>query len=164
MPSVSGGVLWPDQANKLFYLFGGEYPNVDELRTRDTQGFTLWFYDTIYNTWNRSASDASQARIKWPAYGAGAVTDEGVAYWYGGYLTENSDSSYRGSDFMMNNLISYDMNTRRWNNNTWDQTRRAEGSLHYIPASEGGMLVYFGGVETNRTGGQTTFVSSYLLH
>ena len=137
---------------------------MDELRTRDTQGFTLWFYDTIYNTWNRSASDASQARIKWPAYGAGTVTDEGVAYWYGGYLTENSDSSYRGSDFMMNNLISYDMNNRRWNNNTWDQTRRAEGSLHYIPASEGGMLVYFGGVETNRTGGQTTFVSSYLYH
>lgn len=104
-------------------------------------------------------SDASQARINWPAYGAGAVTDEGVAYWYGGYLTESSDSSYRGDDFTLNNLISYDMKTKRWSNNTWDQTRRAEGTLQYIPASEGGMLVYFGGVETNKTGGSVTYVS-----
>ncbi|KAF1969795.1 hypothetical protein BU23DRAFT_403088, partial [Bimuria novae-zelandiae CBS 107.79] len=162
VPSVSGGVLWPDEANKLFYLFGGEYPDADELRTPDTQGFTLWLYDTVYNTWNRSTSDASQARIKWPAFGSGTVTDDGVAYWYGGYLTEKSDSSFRGSDFMLNNLISYDMNTRRWSNNTWDQTRRAEGSLHYIPASEGGMLLYFGGVETNRTSGQVVYVSASL--
>ncbi|KAJ4346649.1 uncharacterized protein N0V89_010580 [Didymosphaeria variabile] len=164
VPSVSGGVLWPDTANKLFYLFGGEYPSTDDLRTRDTQGFTLWFYDTIYNTWNRSASDASQASINWPAFGAGTVTDEGVAYYYGGYLTEKSDSSWRGGDFMLNNLISYDMNTRRWNNNTWDQTRRAEGSLHYIPASEGGMLDYFGGVETNSTGGEITYANMRNVH
>ena len=63
MPSVSGGVLWPDTVNKVFYLFGGEYPSADELRTRDRQDFTLWLYDTIYNTWNRPASDASQASI-----------------------------------------------------------------------------------------------------
>lgn len=163
IPSVSGGVLWPDTANRLFYLFAGEYASVSALRETSPQDFTLYFYDTIYNTWNRSVSDASQASIAWPAFGAGAVTDTGTAYYYGGYLTEKSDAGWRGGDLMLNGMLSYDMGTRRWGNNTWDQTRRAEGSLVYIPASEGGMLVYFGGVEMESLGGEIVYVSGGVL-
>ncbi|KAJ4293397.1 hypothetical protein N0V90_008680 [Kalmusia sp. IMI 367209] len=158
IPSVSGGVLWPDTVNKLFYLFGGEYYETKDIPVGDAQGFTLWFFDTVYNTWNRSTSDGSQATVKWPALGAGTVTDEGVAYYYGGYLTNRSDIGWSDERFMLNNLISYDMETRRWDNNTWDETPRAEGSLHYVPASERGMLVYFGGVETNSTDGQVNYL------
>lgn len=144
VPSVSGGVLWPDSANKLFYLFGGEYDN-----TNDVQSFTtLWLYDIIYNTWNRSsASDGSLTGINWPALGAGTFTDVGVAYYYGGYLTNLSMPKWPGDRLMLNSLISFNMNTRSWQNNTYDQTPRAEGSMHFIPASDAGMLVYFGGVE-----------------
>jgi hypothetical protein len=115
---------------------------------------TLWFFDVIYNTWNRSsASDGSQTGVSWPAFGAGTVTDTGTAYYYGGYLNNRSVTKWSGESLMLNSLTSFDMNTRSWSNHTYDQTPRAEGSLHYLPASAGGMLVYFGGVETNTSGG-----------
>lgn len=152
---MSGGVLWPDSANKLFYLFGGEYDSV-----KDVQPFTtLWLYDVIYNTWNRSsASDGSLTDIHWPAFGAGTVTDTGTAYYYGGYLSDLSMSNWKGDRLMLNSLTSFNLNTRSWQNNTYDQTPRAEGSLHFIPASDGGMLVYFGGVEVND--GASSYVSA----
>lgn len=157
MPSVSGGVLWPDSTNKLFYLFGGEYDN-----TNAVQSFTtLWLYDIMYNTWNRSsASDGSLTGINWPALGAGTFTDVGVAYYYGGYLTNLSMPKWPGDRLMLNSLISFNMNTRSWQNNTYDQTPRAEGSMHFIPASDAGMLVYFGGVEMDN--GTSSYVSPIL--
>lgn len=157
VPSVSGGVLWPDTTNKLFYLFGGEYGTAD-----DVQSFTtLWLYDIIYNTWNRSsASDGSLTNIKWPTLGASTVTDTGTAYYYGGYLTNLSMPKWSGDRLMLNSLTTFNMNTRSWQNNTYDQTPRAEGSLHFIPASDSGMLVYFGGLQTNND--MTSYVSQHL--
>ncbi|KAF2831505.1 hypothetical protein CC86DRAFT_443172 [Ophiobolus disseminans] len=142
VPSVSGGALWPDTANKLFYLFGGEYSN------STVQSFTgLWFYDILNAKWDRAISDGSQARISWPAFGASAVTDEGIAYYYGGYLSNKSVSGWTGPPLMLNSLVKYDMNQKTWSNRT-DGTPRADGTLQYIPAGDRGMLVYFGGVET----------------
>ncbi|KAH6614895.1 hypothetical protein C7974DRAFT_442924 [Boeremia exigua] len=144
VPSVSGGVLWPDSTNKLFYLFGGEYDNSDNVQSFTT----LWLYDILYNTWNRSrSSDSSLTDIKWPSLGAGTVTDTGTAYYYGGYLSNLSMPKWSGDRLMLNSLTSFDMDTRTWKNSTHDQTPRAEGSLHFIPASDTGMLVYFGGLE-----------------
>ncbi|KAF2626381.1 hypothetical protein BU25DRAFT_432178 [Macroventuria anomochaeta] len=159
VPSVSGGVLWPDPVNKLFYLFGGEYGDTNEVKRRDGQGsgFTLWFYDTIYDSWNKSKRHGSQDGIRWPALGAGAVSDAGDAYYYGGYLTNTSDFRTDGQPVMQNGLITYNMDSRQWTNQTWDETPRAEGSLHYLPASEGGMLVYFGGLETDQSNGNVTY-------
>jgi hypothetical protein len=159
---VSGGVLWPDDANKLFYLFGGEYANTEEVKNRDEQGFTLWLYDTLYDTWNQSKYHASQEAVRWPAFGAGTVSDVGIAYYYGGYLSNTSDYGTDGQRVMQNSLITYDMDGGRWDNNTWDNTRRAEGSLIYLPASEGGMLLYFGGLETDETNGEVGYVSSFM--
>lgn len=149
MPSTSGGVLWPDTVNKLFYLFGGEYDKVTEVH----DFANLWFFDVIYNTWNKSsASDDSQAEITWPALGAGAVSDAGIAYYYGGYLSNKTVPKWGSKPLMLNSLVSYDMNTQTWSNRTYDRTPRAEGTLHYLPASASGILVYFGGVEMNSSG------------
>lgn len=57
---------------------------------------------------------------------------------------------------MLNSIVSYNMTERTWLNYTYDPTPRAEGSLQYIPASDRGMLVYFGGVET--INGATVYV------
>ncbi|KAH7074813.1 hypothetical protein BKA63DRAFT_321944 [Paraphoma chrysanthemicola] len=150
VPSVSGGVLWPDNINKLFYLFGGEYSN------SSVQSFSgLWFYDTLNNKWDRATSDGSQAQISWPAFGATAITDEGMAYYYGGYLSNRSVSGWTGPPLMLNSLARYDMNKRTWSNRT-DGIPRAEGALQYIPAGDRGMLIYFGGVETS-TGGFVSY-------
>ena len=136
--------MWPDQVNKVFFLYGGEYANTT------TQGFgTLWYYDTIYNTWNRSTSpDASQSQISWPGFGAGTTNDEGTGYYYGGYLSDKSVSPWNSDPLMLNSIVSYNMTARTWQNYTYDPTPRAEGSLQYIPAGDRGMLVYFGGIET----------------
>jgi hypothetical protein len=159
IPSVSGGVLWPDTTNKLFYLFGGEYPDVESV-----QPFTsLWFFDVIYNTWNRTVDvDGSRASISWPAFGAGAVTDEGTAYYYGGYLGNKTTPSWSNNTLMLASLISFDMNTQIWSNRTYDNTPRAEGILRYLPASSSGMLVYFGGVETDSGGGVRYVSQKYI--
>jgi hypothetical protein len=147
-------VLWPDSTNKLFYLFGGEYESKG-----DVQPFnTLWLYDVIYNTWNRSsASDGSSADMKWPAFGAGTITDTGTAYYYGGYLTNLSVPGWSDERLMLSSLTSFNMNTQTWSNHTYEQTPRAEGTLRFIPASSDGMLVYFGGLETNN--GTVEYVS-----
>jgi N-acetylneuraminic acid mutarotase len=157
VPTVSGGVLWPDQANKLFYLFGGVYNNG---RVQDFT--TLWSYDTIYNTWNKTIPDGSQMEISWPSFGASTVTDENVAYYYGGYLSNNSVTGWTSDPLMLNSLVSYDMKTNKWDNRTYDVTPRAQGNLHYIPASDRGMLVYFGGMEQSKSG-TTSYVSLLKL-
>ena len=146
---MSGGVLWPDTVNKLFYLFGGEYADIESV-----QPFTnLWSFDVIYNAWNNTVdSDGSRASISWPAFGAGAVTDEGTAYYYGGYLSNKTTPGWSNNTLMLSSLISFNMNNQVWSNRTYDNTPRAEGILRYLPASSSGMLAYFGGVETNSSG------------
>ncbi|KAH7125767.1 hypothetical protein B0J11DRAFT_615097 [Dendryphion nanum] len=158
VPTTSGGVLWPDQANKLFYIFGGEYSN------STVQTFNaLWFFDTIYNTWNRSNSDGSQALISWPAFGAGTINEDGIGYYYGGYLNNRSQAGWNSTPHMLNSLISYDMSTRRWSNFSTDAVPRAEGTLQYIPASDRGMLVYFGGL-LNSSDGTVIFANMSQIH
>ena len=142
VPSVEGGVLWADDVNKVFYLFGGEYYQ----STPDD--FTLWMYDTIYDTWNQSATSASQ--IERVSYGAGlSVNDTGIAYYYGGWLSNQSVPGWGGQAMATSNLIIFDMIQDKWTNNTGpDGIGRAEGAMVYIPASDGGQLIYFGGIST----------------
>lgn len=61
IPSVDGGVMWPDTVNKVIYQYGGEYGN------DQPEDFRLWFYDIIYDTWN--ISDASTTDIRRPSWG-----------------------------------------------------------------------------------------------
>jgi hypothetical protein len=144
--------------NRLFYLYGGEYNNGSVL---DFQIF--WFYDTINKSWNRflgsdtlsnvsTNGDGKLVALSWPAFGAGAVTDSGVGYYYGGYLSNKSVVDWSGDPFMLNSLVSFNMTTQSWTNRTYDSTPRAEGSMQFIPASESGMLVYFGGLEMSSKG------------
>lgn len=71
VPSVQGAALWADQANKLFYLFGGEY----NWTTPPPAQYTLWYFDAIYNTWNATSTDASADRVSPSSFGASAVDD-----------------------------------------------------------------------------------------
>jgi hypothetical protein len=113
----------------------------------------LWLYDTIYNTWNESNPDATQTGMLWPAHGASAVSDDGVAYYYDGWLNENTISGWQGHPLMLRGLLSFDMTSFKWTNRTFDDdTPRAEGSLNNLPVSDRGMLVYMGGIETTSSG------------
>lgn len=129
-------------------MFGGEYDDVKDVQTFNN----LWYFDVLYNTWNRSTPSETQVGVSWPAFGSGTVTEGGIAYYYGGWLSNKTTPKWSGDPVMLSSLTSFDMNTQTWANRTYDETRRAEGTMQYIPASSKGMLVYFGGLETDLNG------------
>ena len=142
IPSVNGGALWADNVNKKFYLFGGEYAPPDI-----PAGFVLFAYDVIFNNWI-SLGPPSQANIDSVSYGAGvSISERGEGYYYGGWLSNRSTPDWLGPPITTTGLVKYDMDDNAWRNASGpDNIRRAEGVLLHVPASDGGMLVYFGGV------------------
>jgi hypothetical protein len=141
VPSVSGGILWADDVNQVFYLYGGEYPLVPD-------NFALWAYDIPLNQWNLTTQSASSPVVQRVSWGAG-TTVEGRAegYYYGGYLNNNTTPGWNAPQMATSNLVKYDMIGNSWTNNTGpDSIGRAEGVMVTIPASRQGLLVYFGGV------------------
>lgn len=149
VPSVSGGVLWADNVNKCFYQFGGEYQS-------DPTDFSFWTYDTRLNQWNESSPKSNVASLSRVAHGAGTqVEDYGYGYYLGGYINNLTSPGWKGGQITTSNLISYDFSAGQLNNNSGppDSYGRAEGQMVYLPASDGGLLIYFGGVEDpNRNG------------
>lgn len=65
----------------------------------------------------------------------------------GGWLSNATVLGWNGGPLATSSLIKDNMDTGAWTNNTGpDSTTRAEGVIVYLPASGGGLLVYFGGV------------------
>ncbi|KAF2464857.1 uncharacterized protein BDR25DRAFT_241162, partial [Lindgomyces ingoldianus] len=159
VPSVHGGVLWPDTANKIVYLYGGEHAD------GPPAPFSLWYYDIVYNSWNKSNASVTDTkpdtvRASW---GAGAVAqDRAVGYYYGGWLSSNSVPGYIAQT-PLNSMLIYNMKKNSFRNRTGpDDTPRAEGVMVYIPAGDAGMLVYFGGIEFPYGNSTREGVSMYL--
>ncbi|GAB7336307.1 hypothetical protein MBLNU13_g09052t2 [Cladosporium sp. NU13] len=142
VPSLEGGTLWPDSVNKVFYLYGGRYPEDER-----PYPFNLWKYDTITDTW--SSVEGTPIDINGAYYGAGVtVQDRGWSYYLGGWLSNASVPGWIGPPMALDTMLRYDMLENSWTNNTiHGHPARAEGVLLYIPASDQGMLVYFGGLE-----------------
>jgi hypothetical protein len=148
VPDTSGGILWPDTVNKYFYLYGGEYQ-------ASPQSFALWQYDVIHDNWTAMAADASQNGVQGAAWGAGvAVEDRGIGYYYGGWLSNTTIPTWGSTPYALSTMLMYNMVQNTWTNSTGpDSIGRAEGQMVYIPASDGGMLIYFGGVQTPTNNG-----------
>ncbi|KAK0106774.1 hypothetical protein ONS95_003498 [Cadophora gregata] len=141
IPSVSGGILWQDDVNKRFYLYGGEYSNISP------NAPNLISYDVLEDNWHSLGAPSNG--IQSVSYGGGvAISELGQGYILGGWLSNNSVPSWSGSPLATNSLIKYDMNSNAWTNSTGpvDSIPRAEGVMVYVPASDDGLLVYFGGV------------------
>jgi len=143
IPSVHGGILWEDSVNKRLYLYGGEYPRAPQ------NGFALYSYDILYDTWTLLGPPLGSSAVTPSSYGAGvSIPWKGDAYYYGGWLNNASVPGWTGPPRASNRLIKYTMDTNTWTNLTGpDDTRRAEGAMVYIPIGDAGMLVYFGGSE-----------------
>ncbi|KAK8049318.1 hypothetical protein PG994_011048 [Apiospora phragmitis] len=146
IPSVHGGILWGDDVNKRFYLFGGEYTT--QQPPADTPA-PLWAYDVPRNRWEL-VSHPPPNSISAVSYGAGvAVSERGEGYYYGGWLSNNSVPGWKGPRAATTGLIRYAMDTKEWSNTIGpdDGIRRAEGVMVYLPVSDNGLLVYFGGIQ-----------------
>ncbi|KAF2018056.1 hypothetical protein BU24DRAFT_421068 [Aaosphaeria arxii CBS 175.79] len=159
VPSVAGGILWSDEVNKCFYLYGGEYQS-------NPADFTFWAYDTILQQWNETKYESNVNAIQRVAYGAGAQANElGYGYYYGGYMSNKTTPGWTGTSLATSNLVRYDYTAGTLQNNTGpDDIGRAEGSMVYLPASDGGLLVYFGGVEDSGGNGSLVAANMSTIH
>jgi hypothetical protein len=144
IPDLVGGTLWADNVNKRFYLFGGEYYQTP------ASDYKLLSYDAIYNQWD--SFGAPSISIRGVAWGAGvSISERGEGYYFGGWTSNATTPGYTGDPVATNSLLKYDMNTNVWTKNLGPDTMlRAEGVMVYIPASDRGLLIYFGGIlQTN---------------
>jgi len=149
IPSVNGGALWADDVNKRLYLFGGEYH-----QQPPPPVFTLWSFDVLGNEWVSFGTPA-ETGINGVSYGAGiSVPERGEAYYYGGWMSGNSVPGWDGPAVATSRLVKYSMDTNVWANITGpDNVRRAEGVMLFLPIGDGGMLVYFGGIQDRYANG-----------
>ena len=140
VPSVSGGALWADEINGRFYAFGGYHVN----GTPPT--FQTWSYDTSRNTWDDVITTGDT--VAYVAHGMSAITpDAGTASYLGGYHDSTTNQGWTGSKSYTPNLVEFDLVNRRYTNHSGpDSDGRGEGLMVFIPASNTGLLVYFGGV------------------
>jgi hypothetical protein len=139
VPDVSGGILFTDEVNKVFYQFGGEYQDLP-------QDFdSLFSYDAVANGWNQVSVPKDLKRVSW---GAGvSVNDTAEGYYLGGWMNNRTTPGWSESPRATSNLIRYNMLKNEFTNSTGpDETGRAEGTMVYLPASDAGLLIYFGGI------------------
>ncbi|KAH7316561.1 hypothetical protein B0I35DRAFT_451549 [Stachybotrys elegans] len=145
IPTVHGGVLWPDEVNKRFYVYGGEWYG-----GLAAEPYHLLSYDIINNQWDDfGRPDVSPSPLV-AGYGAGVgVSETGMGYYYGGWISNASMSGWTQTRAMSNNFYSFDYDSGQFlQASSPDQTPRAEGAMVWIPAGDSpGMLVYLGGIQ-----------------
>lgn len=148
IPNVNGAVLWPDEVNKRIYLYGGEF-------YKETPWpFALYSYDIINNYWDTYGVPGSPS-IGSLSYGAGlSISSRGEGYYYGGWMNNATDAEWgTGPGIPTSYMLRYNMDTNTWTNSTGpDDIPRAEGVMVYIPAGDGGMIIYFGGIQSTGNG------------
>ncbi|KLU93015.1 hypothetical protein MAPG_11954, partial [Magnaporthiopsis poae ATCC 64411] len=142
IPQLNGGVLWPDEVNKRFYQYGGAFN-----KPGDINAFELFSYDIINNKWD--SFGPSQTGVVRLAYGAGVgISKIGKGFYYGGWMSNATVPGWGARPAVATSyMLKYDYDTNTWSNDTGpDAVRRAGGAMTFIPAGDGGLLVYLGGV------------------
>ena len=157
IPSVSGGILWPDEVNKCFYQFGGAFTN------GTPSAFSMWTYDVLLDQWNQTGNKgAGVSATQRVAYGAGThIESLGLGFYLGGYKSNQTDPDWTGHAVATAGLVLFEYSTGLLSNNSGpeDNVGRAEGQMVYLPVSDSGLLVYFGGIEDENQNGTITPVS-----
>lgn len=160
IPSVSGGYTWSDNTNKCFYQVGGEFPNSVSLTT-----FSMWTYDVLLNQWNATETNSPYS-IQRVSYGAGTqVETQGLGFLFGGWINNKTTSNWTGPPVATTGLLQFDMTSGALRNTSGpDNVGRAEGQLVYLPISDSGVLVYFGGIEDAYHNGTVSPANMSTIH
>jgi len=160
IPTVSGGYTWADETNKCFYQFGGEFaPGTSPM------DFSMWTYDVLLNQWNTTETigEKNPQRV---SYGAGTqVESRGLGFYFGGWLSNKTTPGWTGPPMATSGLMRFDMSTGDLQNTTGpDDIGRAEGQLVFLPVSDSGVLVYFGGIEDSYRNGSFDAANMSTIH
>ncbi|KAF2723856.1 hypothetical protein K431DRAFT_292158 [Polychaeton citri CBS 116435] len=143
VPTFYGGALFADSINRYLYSYGGGY-------TRgDPQTYSIWQYDIVNDRWSIIPGDVGTAASRAIWGGNTVAEDVGSGYWLGGWFDNTTTPGWRGPPQMNPEFVLYDFVNQKQQNlsGPTGHTAYAEGTLNWIPASDGGMLVYFGGVQ-----------------
>ncbi|KAF2847935.1 hypothetical protein T440DRAFT_455188 [Plenodomus tracheiphilus IPT5] len=159
VPSVSGGYTWSDNTNKCFYQFGGEYADGPPTE------FTMWTYDVLLDQWNSTATNGEKLPQR-VSFGAGTqAEDRGFGFYFGGWLNNNTTPDWQGPPLATSGLMRFDFSTGELKNISGpDDSGRAEGHLTYLPLSDAGLLVYFGGIEDQYHNGSYAAANMTDIH
>ncbi|KAI1034802.1 hypothetical protein LB504_004425 [Fusarium proliferatum] len=144
IPSVNGGILWGDSVNKRFYLYGGEWNN-----GFSQEPYSLISYDIIYDKWDDFGTPDITPPPKVASYGAGVgVSETGMGYYLGGWISNASMSGWTGDRTMSSNFYTYSYDSGKFTQAaSLSKQPRAEGGMVWIPAGDSlGLLVYLGGI------------------
>ncbi|CAO2658822.1 Nn.00g065450.m01.CDS01 [Neocucurbitaria sp. VM-36] len=161
VPSVSGGYLWADETNKCFYQFGGEYT-----AGNSPTDFSLWTYDVLLNQWNSTDYTSSERLLQRLSFGAGTQVESlGRGYYFGGWMNNRTTPTWTGPEIATSHLVEFDFTEGIIKNITGpDDIGRAEGQLIFLPASDKGVLIYFGGIEDPFHNGSSLAANMTLIH
>lgn len=154
VPRVVGGQLWADEANGRLFMFGGEFPEDENVFDVPR---AMWTYDTWNNTWSLLPEDASSTDHEYtrPSFGAGTVLEhEGKAYYLGGWVGKKNVPGWTGPRTALPGMVIYNMVENTWRNETGPARPfpRVEGVLLFVSAGDKGLLVSFGGVYAHPNG------------
>ncbi|KAK2686234.1 hypothetical protein QWA68_014713, partial [Fusarium oxysporum] len=144
IPTVSGGVLWGDDVNKRFYLYGGDW-NIGYAK----MPYHLLSYDILNDQWEDFGTPNINPPPEIASYGAGiGVSETGMGYYYGGWVSNASMSGWAQPRKMSSYLYTYDYDKGDFTQQAGpDDKSRAEGTMIWIPAGDPqGLLVYMGGI------------------
>jgi hypothetical protein len=157
IPSVSGGILWPDEVNKCFYQYGGEFS------AGSPTDFSMWTYDVLYDQWNQTEYVGSGVHpIRRASFGAGThIEGMGLGFYFGGWMSNQTSPEWTGGAVATSDLVRFEYNTGVLSNTSGpaDNVGRAEGQMVYLPVSDSGLLLYFGGIEDPLQNGSAVPVS-----
>jgi hypothetical protein len=156
VPRLSGGYLWSDEVNKCFYQFGGEFIDASSLKP-----FNLMTYDVILDQWNDTNVVNNDKNTVRPAYGAGTQAESrGLGFYYGGWVSNRTTPGWKGPSMALSSIVQFNFTTGNLRNVSHpDGIGRAEGQMVFLPVSDGGVLIYFGGVEDPYRNGTSVAVS-----
>ncbi|KAF2759676.1 hypothetical protein EJ05DRAFT_484605 [Pseudovirgaria hyperparasitica] len=161
VPIVSGGILWSDAGNQTFYQFGGEFADSDQVEES-----SVWMYNITSDRWTSPDSPLPGVpeRLAW---GAGTtIQDRSEGYLFGGWQNNltTPDWGSRAPE-ASSRMLKYLIDENRWTNSSGpDDIGRAEGTMLYLPASDAGLLVHFGGVLDSFQNGTITGANMSDIH
>ncbi|KAI4700013.1 hypothetical protein J4E81_004047 [Alternaria sp. BMP 2799] len=127
--------------------------------------FSMWTYDVLLNQWNTTETigEKNPQRV---SYGAGTqVESRGLGFYFGGWLSNKTTPGWTGPPMATTGLMRFDMSTGDLQNTTGpDDIGRAEGQLVFLPVSDSGVLVYFGGIEDSYRNGSFDAANMSTIH
>ena len=123
----------------------------------------MYTYDVLLNQWNKTGSKpAGVSSTQRVAYGAGThIEGLGLGFYLGGWRSSQTDINWTGPAVATADLVRFEYNTGFLSNTSGpgDNVGRAEGQMVYLPVSDNGLIVYFGGIEDLHQNGTATPVS-----